>query len=215
MSKKKEEIFVFGAGGHAKVVIDIIEKQDDYSIAFLFDDDPALKGRTIYGYKVNGDSSDLVEVCRSMGISKGIVAIGNNKARLGIAEKLEQDGFFLITAIHPSSIIGRGATIGIGSVVMAGVVVNSDTKIGENVIINTKASVDHDCQIDDGVHIAPGATICGEVNVGTGTFVGAGAVIIHCCSVGKVVMIGSGSVVIADVPDGVKVVGVPAKIMER
>jgi sugar O-acyltransferase (sialic acid O-acetyltransferase NeuD family) len=213
LNEKKTDIFVFGAGGHAKVVIDIIEKQCIYTIAFLFDDNFALKGENIYGYTVAGGKSDLDEICKSAGVSKGIVAVGNNYVRHKIAAWLEEKGFSLITAVHPFSVFGRGATIGKGSVVMAGTVVNSDTIIGSNAIINTKASIDHDCILGESVHIAPGSTLCGEVNVGDGTFVGAGAVIIPCCTIGRDVTIGAGSVVVKDVPDSVTVVGVPARIV--
>jgi len=214
LSESRAEIFVYGAGGHAKVVIDIIEKQSKYSIAYLFDDDIALKGKQIYGYSVAGDKSDLQEIYKTTGVSRGIVAIGNNLTRLKIAAWLEESGFSLINAVHPSSILGRGVIIGKGTVVMAGTVVNSDTSIGVNAIINTKASIDHDCVLGEGVHMAPGSTLCGEVKIGSCTFVGAGATVIPCCTIGSDVTVGAGAVIVRDVPNGVTVVGVPARIIE-
>ncbi len=205
----KEKIFVFGASGHAKVVIDIIERQGLYDIAFLVDDDPVLKEKIICGYQVFGDKDDLLEERKK--VTGGIVAIGSNRARSKVAFWLMENGFDLVTAVHPSAQIARGAEIGAGTVIMAGVVVNSDSLIGRNVIINTKASIDHDCMVGNGVHIAPGATLCGAVAVGDGSFICAGATIIPNVTVGKNVVVGAGSTVIHNVPDGVTVVGSPAR----
>lgn len=203
----KDKIFVFGASGHAKVVIDIIEHQGLYEIAFLVDDDPALKGQHVYGYPVVGGKEDLLV----SGIHHGIVAIGSNRARQAVAGWLRDHAFDLIRAVHPSAQLARGVIIGSGSVVMAGAIINADTTIGQDVIVNTRASIDHDCTIGDGVHIAPGTTLCGTVTVGDGSFVCAGATIIPNLAIGCNVLVGAGSTVIRPIADGVTVVGSPAK----
>lgn len=203
----KEKIFVFGASGHAKVVIDIIERQGLYEIGLLVDDDLSLKGTTVFGYLVTGGKQELLDA----GITRGIVAIGSNKARSSVSAWLAGEGFELVNALHPSAQLARGVTIGSGSVVMAGAVVNSDASIGYDVIINTGATVDHDCSIGDGAHIAPGATLCGSVTVGAGTFICAGATVIPNLTIGKGVVVGAGSTVIRNVPDGTTVAGTPAK----
>ncbi len=209
----KEKIFVFGASGHAKVVIDIIERQGLYDIAFLVDDDPVLKGTDFYGYHVIGGKQELVDTRDK--ISSGIVAIGSNRARIAVAQWLSDNGYDLVSAVHPSAQLARGAIIGLGTVVMAGAVVNSDTSIGNIVIINTKSSIDHDSIIGDGVHIAPGVTLCGTVNIGSGTFICAGATIIPNLTIGGNVIIGAASTVIRDIPDNVTVVGSPAKVVKQ
>jgi sugar O-acyltransferase (sialic acid O-acetyltransferase NeuD family) len=205
----KEKIFIFGASGHAKVVIDIIEKQGLYEIEFLVDDDLNLRGRNFFGYQVLGGKDALLGL--SGAPRKVMVAIGSNKARGMVAEWLEDQGFALITAIHGSAQLGREVSVGPGSVVMANAVINSATIIGKNSIINTRASVDHDCHLGDNVHIAPGATLCGTVAVGAGTFVAAGATVIPNLTIGKDCIVGAGAVVLRDVPDGAVVVGNPAK----
>lgn len=210
-SKVKGKIFIFGASGHAKVVIDIIERQGLYDIAFLIDDDPILKGNEVYGYSVLGGKAELVT--RRDAVIGGVVAIGSNTARAKVAAWLVEKGFPLVSVIHPSAQIARGCLLGDGTVVMAGAIVNSDTRIGDNVIVNTCASVDHDCIIDNSVHIAPGATLCGAVTIGQGTFVCAGATIIPNLKIGRNVTVGAGSTVLRDVPDGVTVVGCPEKII--
>lgn len=209
----KEKIFVFGASGHAKVVIDVIERQGLYDIVFLVDDDPALKGTHFYGYPVIGGKQELLEA--RVQICGGIVAIGSNRARIAVAQWLSDSGFPLVSAIHPFAQLGRGSTVAVGTVIMAGAVINSDTHIGRNVIVNTRASIDHDCIIGDGVHIAPGATLCGTVSVGTGSFICAGATVIPNLTIGNNVIVGAGSTVISNVPDKVIAVGSPAKNMKQ
>ncbi|MDD2367089.1 MAG: acetyltransferase [Desulfuromonadaceae bacterium] len=208
----KEKIFIFGASGHAKVVIDIIERQGLYEVAFLVDDDPALKGIEFYGYKVIGGKEELLAVRDQ--ISCGIVAIGSNRARIAVAEWLICNNFDLVSAIHPFAQLGRGVTVDTGSVIMAGAVINSDCSIGRNVIVNTCASIDHDCTVGDGAHIAPGTTLCGTVRIGNGTFVCAGATIIPNLNIGDDVIVGAGSTVIQSLADGVTAVGSPAKILK-
>lgn len=202
----REKIFVFGASGHAKVVMDVIEKQGRYDIAFLVDDDTSLKETDVYGYHVIGGKHELL----AESIRKGIVAIGSNKARHSVAAWLVDNGFELVCAVHPSVQLARGVTIGDGTVLMAGVVVNSDTVIGRNVIVNTSASIDHDCTIGDSVHIAPGSVLCGSVTVGEGSFVCAGSTVIPNLCIGRNVTVGAGSTVIRDVSDDLTVVGSPA-----
>jgi sugar O-acyltransferase (sialic acid O-acetyltransferase NeuD family) len=213
MMLKREKIFVFGASGHAKVVIDMIEHQGLYMITFLVDDDPDMKGVEVYGYSVIGGKEALLAWRGEL--SCGIVAIGSNSARMKVAKWLAEHGFGLVTVVHPSAQLARGVTVGLGSVIMAGAVINSDARIADNVIINTKASIDHDCHVKDGVHIAPGALLCGNVTVGEGSFVCAGATVTPNLKIGEHSVIGAGSTVIRDVPDGVTVVGSPARIIRH
>jgi sugar O-acyltransferase (sialic acid O-acetyltransferase NeuD family) len=193
------------------VIIDMLEKGNQHDIAFLVDDDPALKGTVIYGYTVLGGRADLLEAHKALGVIKGIVAIGNNAIRLKIGNWLESAGLQLTIAIHPSAQIARGSAVSEGTVIMAHAVINPDCRIGKHVIINTAATVDHDCIVGDGVHIAPGATLCGGIKVGSGTFIGAGATIVPNVRIGDNVTVGAGGTVVNDIPDGVTVTGTPAK----
>jgi sugar O-acyltransferase (sialic acid O-acetyltransferase NeuD family) len=208
-------IFIFGASGHAKVVIDIVERQGLYRIVSLFDDDPALRGSTVFGITVAGGKEELLELHSRDPLRGGIVAIGDNAARAGVAGWLAARDFRLVSAVHPSAQLSRGVTVGLGTVIMAGVAINADATIGENVIVNTGATVDHDCQVGDCVHIAPGVTLCGTVRVGSGTFVGAGTTVIPNTVIGSRVMVGAGSTVVRQVPDGVQVLGTPAREVQR
>ncbi|WP_124945524.1 acetyltransferase [Sulfurirhabdus autotrophica] len=214
MLDEKESIFVFGASGHAKVVIDAIEKQGAFKIAFLIDDNKALWGQDFYGYPVYGGRETLVAESQEILTDRGIVAIGENNIRLKVAEWLVKNGFKLVSVIHPSVQIARGVKVGRGSVIMAGCIINSDAVIGENAIINTAATVDHDCAVGNGVHIAPGSHLCGNVQVGEGSLIGAASVITPGISIGNGVVVGAGSTVIKNVNENEKVVGSPARIVK-
>jgi sugar O-acyltransferase (sialic acid O-acetyltransferase NeuD family) len=208
---KKNGILIFGASGHAKVVMDIAEKSG-YLVQALFDDNVALHGRNVYGYEVAGGKEVLVEYGSLLKKYRIVVAIGNNPIRVEVAEWIIAQGGSLSEAlIHPSAQLARGASVGDGSVVMAGAVINSDSRTGRNAIINTGALIDHDCIIDDAVHVAPGATLCGGVEVGNNSLIGAGAVVHPNLHIGKNVTIGAGSTVLGNIGDGMTVVGSPAK----
>lgn len=211
--KAKKKLVVFGAGGHAKVVIDIIEQQGDYEIAGLLDDNLGHRGKRFFGYPVLGTRADLPALLSAQ-LRHAIVTIGDNASRAAVAVYLEKHGWRFANAVHPRASIGRGVKIGPGSVVMAGCVVNADAYLGDQVIINTGATVDHDCRIEDAVHIAPGCHLCGGVRVRLGSFVGAGSTVTPGVSIGRKAIVGAGSTVIRDVADEAKVSGSPARPLD-
>lgn len=202
-------VFVFGASGHAKVVIDIFELMKGTKVAFVIDDTEDKQGRTICGYPVVGGRDALLASRRK--VSAGIVAIGDNGGRARVAAWLMEQGFRAASAIHPAAALARGIEIGDGTAVMAGAVINSETRIGSHVIINTGATVDHDCTIGDFAHIAPGCHLCGGVNVGAGTFLGVGTSVIPGVTIGANAVIGAGSTVLNDVPEGARMAGSPCR----
>lgn len=193
-----ETINLFGASGHAKVIMDIIEESGN-SIGCLYDDNPRVS--TIHTKKVYCSSD--TNVCGPL-----IISIGANKVRKSISQRFD---CAYSKAIHPSATISNSAIIGEGSVVMHNTIVQADTTIGKHCIINSGASIDHECRISDFCHISPHATICGNVQIGEGTWIGAGSTIIQGIKIGKWCVIGAGSVVIQDIPDGTTVYGNPAK----
>ena len=206
----KEKLVVFGAGGHAKVVIDIIEQQGIHEIAGVLDDDPRHRGNALFGYPVLGTRADLPALLSAQ-LRHAIVTIGDNASRAAVAAHLAEQGWRFASAIHPKASIGRGVEIGPGSVVMAGCVLNADAHLGAQVIVNSGATVDHDCRIEDAVHIAPGCHLCGGVKVGAGSLLGAGSTVTPGVSIGRKAIIGAGSTVIRDVADEARVSGSPAR----
>lgn len=195
---------IIGAGGHAKVVVDIITASKA-QIKGIWDENKALQ--SFLGYPIEGN----LERFATLKTADFIIAVGNNKVRKKIAEQLNRTKAL---AIHPASAIAVSAILGVGSVLMANTSVNADAVIGEHVIINTNASVDHDCKIADFVHISPQAGLAGNVEVGEGTHIGIGACVIQGIKIGKWATIGAGTVIINDVPDYAIVVGNPGRIIK-
>lgn len=189
-------IYLYGASGHAKVIKDIIEANGNQVLGYVDDN-------------VELNEFESLEVSHtSSGRSPLIISIGNNRIRKRIAESLESD---YETAVHPTASVSPSATIGKGSVVMAGAIINSSAIVGNHCIVNTGVSVDHECELGDYVHLSPHATLCGNVRVGEGSWIGAGAVVIQGIKIGKWSIVGAGAVVTHDVPDYTEVVGVPAR----
>ena len=196
-----DTIYLYGAGGHAKVIFDIL-KSNGITILEIFDDNPEI------------DSFMEIPVFHAGICSPLIISIGDNRTRKAIAEKFVDDVFYSFVS-DKSALISDCAFIDKGTVVMQGVIIQSSVKIGKHCIINTGASIDHDCRIQNYVHIAPGCTLCGDVQIGEGSFVGAGTVIIPGIRIGQWSVIGAGSVVTRDIPDNVVACGSPCKIIKE
>lgn len=200
-------LYLFGAGGHAKVIADMAEGQD-LPLAGAFDKN-LLRATLLEKYSVH-IGVDAVELVDS---DQFIVAVGNNEYRKRIAEQ-ELVGKRFATIRDKTAVVSKYAEIEEGTVVMPGATINVDAQVGRHCIINTNASIDHDCVIEDYVHLSPNVALAGNVIVGEGTHVGIGACVIQGVKIGKWCTIGAGAVVIRDIPDGATVVGNPAKIIK-
>jgi sugar O-acyltransferase (sialic acid O-acetyltransferase NeuD family) len=204
-----KEIFIYGAGGQARVVIDLIEKSGEYRIVGLVDDH-AVPGAEVLGYSVLGGEQKLGELLKS-GVSLAVVAIGDNLIRRAKAEQLARLGFISSLFVHPFSSVGRESSIGAGSVVFHGAVIDPCVQIGAGVIVNFNAGIGHNSFIGDFAHLSVGVNCGAHVVVGENAFVCMGATIISNVKIGKNALIGAGSVVTKDVPDNTKVLGFPAR----
>ena len=201
-------LLVIGAGGHARVVVDVAEKQGRYRVVGFLDDRPSLAGTSFMGYPVLGGR----DVLRREDLpSHAFVAIGAPRAREAWQQHLEERGFQIATLLHPSSQVGREVVLGGGCVLMAGAIVNSGSRVGRGVIVNTAASIDHDCEVGEFAHIAPGARLAGGVQVGSRAHVGIGSCVLQNVVIGDDAVVGGGAAVVRSVPAGITVVGVPAR----
>ncbi|MFJ4386903.1 acetyltransferase [Pseudomonas sp. NPDC089408] len=204
-----KRLAVLGASGHGKVVADTAQHCGWEQVDF-FDD--AWPGRTHNGHwPVVGDSAALQ--ARLQDYQGVIVAIGNNGIRHAKLEALSGAGAPLVSLLHPMAFVSQYASIGPGSVVFAGAVVNADARVGYGAILNTGCSVDHDCVLGNAVHVSPGARLAGAVSVGDRSWVGIGACARQLTRLGCDVTVGAGACVVSDVADGKVVVGVPAKVV--
>jgi len=210
------KIFLFGASDHCKYTIDIIEQEKKYQIAGIFDY-KLEKGTMFYGYEILGYLDDLHEVAAKLGVSNGIVAIGDNYTRRHVSREIAKvyPDFTYVNAVHPSVIIGKNSVLGQGCVLMAGVIINNDCTIGDQVFLATRCSIDHDCIIGDFSSVSPGAVTGGRVIIGNCTAVGIGATILHYITIGSNCVIGAASMVNKEVSDNSVVYGVPAKFIKN
>lgn len=206
------KILIIGAGGHAQVVADIFFNMKDAGnnctpIGYL-DDNPRLQGRVYLGLPVLGP----ITLRSSIPHDAVIVAVGNNTIRKRLYEELLSQGEHFIVARHPHSMIARSASIGQGSMICAGVVVNPQSTIGVNVILNTGCTVDHHNNIGPHAHLAPGVHTGGEVLIGEGALMGISSAIMPRCSLGEWAIAGAGALIHRPFPANSVAIGVPAKI---
>lgn len=210
-----ERVIVIGAGGHAKVVAEILRLSGKYEITGLLDS--ALVGKIVAGLPVLG-GDELLPRLRADGVSAAFIGVGgtgDNLPRMKIFERVAGLDFTFANAIHPSAIISASARLGRGIAIMAHAAINPDAEIGDNVIINTGAIIEHDCKIKSHAHISPGTVLCGGVRVGMGAHIGAGAAVRQNVCIGERAIIGVGAVVVKDVPACDVVAGVPARFVRR
>jgi sugar O-acyltransferase (sialic acid O-acetyltransferase NeuD family) len=208
------KIIVIGGGGHAKVVISVLNKLKKFEL--LGYTDRVNNGR-ILGAKYLGNDSVLPAIKKKHPTCEAVIGVGNVKIsdlREKIDHQLEKLKFKLPALVSPTAIVNRDVDVGEGTVIMDGVVIQPGTKIGACAIINTGALIDHDCSVGDYVHVAPGAVLCGGVQVGRGSLVGAGSTVIQYKKVGKDCLIGAGSTVIRDCLKPGTYFGLPAKLVK-
>lgn len=213
MNKVRTPVVGLGAGGHAKVVIEILRYHQDYLPVGLLDANANLHGKSVLGVLVLG-ADDLLAELKSQGVEHffmGIGGIRTQKPRKELFELALRQGFSPITLIHPTACVSDFAKIELGVTIMANVIVNPGVELGQNVILNSGAIVEHDCRIGDHAHIASGAVLAGGVVVGSMTLIGAGAVVRQDLCIGARSLVGTGAVVVKDVPDDNIVIGNPAR----
>lgn len=199
-----EKVIIIGAGGHAKVVADVILSGGDEVAGFL---DDFVTG-SVMGLPVLGKVEDIDDFAAEY---RFIIGIGSNEVRRRIARA---NSLRWHTAVHPRAVVADSAVIGEGSVVMAGAVVNPCAVVGRHCIVNTLADVEHDNVLGDFVHISPGAVLCGTVKVGELTHIGAGAVVKNNISVCGECTVGAGAAVVKDITVAGTYAGVPARLLK-
>ncbi len=195
-------MLLYGASGHAKVILSCLRSANQVVTA-IFDDDPAKT--LLWDYPVIGSYQAAYQPDLPL-----LICIGNNRIRQRLSQQITHP---FGQTIHPSALVDPSAQIGEGTVVLHGAIVQADARVGRHTIINTGACVDHECQLADFVHIAPNATLCGNVQIGEGSLIGAGAIVLPNLAIGSWVTIAAGAVVTKSVPDAALIVGNPGRIV--
>ena len=211
MKEPATVVVVIGAGGHARVLLDVLERCG-VAVAGLTDADAGKHGKVLAGVRILGADSVLEK--HPPGVTILVNAMGSTDSmtlRQTVYERLKAAGYRFLTLTHPSAVIAPDAVLGEGAQVMAGAIIQPGATIGANSIVNTGAQVDHDCLIGAHVHLSPGVTLSGAVTVGDGTHVGTAATVVQGLRVGRGCLVAAGAVVARDVADGERVAGVPAR----
>jgi sugar O-acyltransferase (sialic acid O-acetyltransferase NeuD family) len=217
MTSEPIRVLGVGAGGHAKVVLDILAAMGGYDVVGLLDADSSQIETRVSGMRILG-GDELLEPQYDGGVSHAFIGLGgaaDTRPRRRLYERVRSVGFNVVSAIHPSAVVSPVAGLGAGATVCALAVVGSEAGTGENVIVNSGAIVEHDCRIGDHVHVAIGARLASAVHVGEGAHIGAGATVLQGIRIGAGAIVGAGAVVVRDVEPGVVVVGVPAHVLQQ
>lgn len=201
-------VAVIGAGGHAKVIIDLLRAGGHDVVACL---DAGREGQTLGGTPVLGHEMLVLPELASQGVRGVFIALGDNRLRQKVAAAVEALGLEMISAIGKSAVISPSARVGKGCAVMEGAVINADANIGDFAIINTNASIDHDCNIGAYAHVAPGSALAGAVQLGDSVFMGVGSRAIPGVTIAAGAVVGAGAVVVRDIDTPGTWVGVPAR----
>jgi sugar O-acyltransferase (sialic acid O-acetyltransferase NeuD family) len=197
-----EPVLVYGASGHARVLIDLMRLAGELFPVAAVDDSPSEP--EVLGVPVLGTSS-LFPHLRANGIERAVLGIGsvqNHQFRVKLYHRLVAARFSLPNLVHPRAMVEPSVAMGIGNQIFAGAVVGSAAKLGDNTIINSGTIVSHDCLIASHTHLSPGAILAGGVEIGENTLVGMGVTIYMGVRIGCNVVISNGSHIMKDVPDG-------------
>jgi UDP-N-acetylbacillosamine N-acetyltransferase len=209
---RSQALYVFGAGGHGKVVADVAI-QAGWRVLAVLDENLRLEDRTVGGLPVVSGRERVENLLRTN--DSVALAIGNNAIRMRLHRELEDRGIRVQTVISPKAIVSNWATIGNGTVIMHAAIVNAGAVIGDGVILNTAAVVEHDCEIGDFAHVSPNSSLGGAAKIGIGSQVGIGASVLPRVRIGARTIVGAGSVATRDLPDDVIAYGVPARVRRQ
>lgn len=203
----KSYLILIGAGGHAHACIDVIEQQGEFHIAGLVGMPEEIHAEHL-GYPVIGTDSDLHELAKEF--QYALITVGQIRSpdiRIRLYQRATELGFQLPIITAPTAHVSQHATIGAGTIVMHGAIVNAGAKVGHNCIINTRALLEHDVTVEDHCHISTGALVNGDVRIETGCFVGSGSIIKEGVKLGKRCVVGMGISVRHSQPDHTRFVG--------
>ena len=210
------EFLLLGGGGHARVVVSVLNRIDAGTVIGYTDQKD--RGR-IAGVPYLGSDEVIATLVQERKTLAGVLGLGNVRdpvLRRSVAEHATATGLSFPVIASPTAVVNEGVSLAAGTIVLDGAVVNVDATTGTFCIINSNATVEHDCRLGDFVHVAPGATISGSVSVADNVLVGAGAVVMQSIAICSDVIVGAGAVVIREIDEPGVYVGNPARrVRER
>lgn len=212
----KSSVIIIGAGGHAKVLCETLRALNIPVLGFVDKDPEAKKRHPSQLPPLLGNDEILKNYkTKEVRLVNGVGSVKTTELRKKIYERFTGQGYSFETVVHPSAILASDVVVEAGAQILAGAIVQTGSRIGENSIVNTGAIVDHDCVIGSHVHIATGAALSGGVRVGNETHFGTGAIAVQYISIGKGCLVAAGAVVTKDISAGMRMSGVPAREMKK
>ncbi|MDA2923068.1 acetyltransferase [Acidobacteria bacterium AH-259-L09] len=205
-------VVIVGAGGHGRVVLDVLRSAERRVIGFL-DDNPSLHRTQVLGTPVLGSTRKAPRLVDKEGASF-LVGVADNVVRGKLMNRLRLFDVPFASVVHPAATVASDVMIESGVVVLAGAVVNTGSRLRVGSLVNTSASVDHDCDLGEFAQVQPGSVLTGGVVVGRYAFIGSRAVVLPLKSIGENAYVGAGAVVVRDVSSNEVVVGVPARVIK-
>jgi len=209
------KVVIFGTGENGFQAFHILRHRPEYEVVGFLDDDRGKHGATVLGLPVFGDLNAVPDLRRRQGVEGGVVAVGDNHVRGRLLPQLRAAGLEIVSAIHPNVFMDSPARIGEGVIIEMGVAIHPGATVGEGVFLGGGCIVSHHSTVGDYVLIAGGVVFGGHIRVGAYTLLGVGASIQPHVTIGANVVVGVGAAVIADLPDNVVAVGVPAKVIRE
>ena len=211
-----KNILIYGASGHAKMIVDIIHKTNNYDMRGFVDCYKPIN-EDVYGYKVVGNLEDIPKLVKELNIQCIAMGIGENFTRMKKYHQIKEvaPDIEFVSIIHPTATIAQDVSVTEGTVIMANVVVNANAKIGKVCILNTASTLGHDCIMDDFSSLASGVTVAGGVQIGLCSAICLGARIIQNLTIGDHTVVGAGSIVLKSIGSNKKAFGAPINVIKE
>jgi len=206
----KNDIVIFGAGGHCRVVLSMLSYYEEFKVIGIADRCRENIGQEIAGGVIKYAWNDFDEIYRR-GTRHAVIAVGDNRERKALFLTLKDAGFNVPTIIHPTAFVENNVRMNDGNVICVAANIGAMASVGDNCVLYTGSILDHEVELEDNVFIGPGCSIAGRVTIKEGSFIGIGSTIVEKIIIGRNATIGAGSVVIKDVPENAVVAGTPAR----
>lgn len=206
------KLILVGAGGFAKEVIFLIERNSNFHLIGIVDSNAANLAPELLGYPILGDLSFFENITEKTAVG---ISIADPDKKKYIYERLLPNNYlYFPNLLDTTALLGKNIKLGEGNIIMAHSTFTADISIGSFNMINIGCTIGHDSLLGSYNSIFPSVNISGNVSIGSGVQFGVGSKIIPNITIEDSAFVGAGAVVIRDVKNNQKVVGIPAKPIE-
>lgn len=207
-------LYLIGGGGHAKAVIEIVEKLTTHQIVGIVELDNYLDSQFL-GYEIFTECTEFS--CLPNDNADFLITVGQVKdptPRVRLFNKLKCSNKSIATIFSTLGHVSRRANVGEGSIIMNFSMLGPDVRVGKNCIVNNFAQIEHDSTIGDHCHLSTNTVVNGGCSLGDKVFLGSGSVILNGITIGSQSIIAAGEVVRVNVPENCLLIGGNIKHLE-